>query len=316
MEGQHGLPGLPRIPGIIERILVEEDDVVSLVLGEGADAEEIAARPLDSHDPCVHASQVMPPAEGGAVPGLIRTAGGAKPDVIGPQISWLVWHRSTGYTLRSRLIDWGRTEAETGVGAAPPFNHDRPWAPGSRREKKDETNKERKLRRKLEKKQRKLEQKLGTLEKKRRELKERHRKTAPKTTRKATRRVVAKPKKRTRAPAPRKAGAPSAMRPKRAPRGPSQPSPAALVSAVTTALAQKPPAIEDRGARERDEGDDRAERERGRAADSLAHGAAERGDAAEAHQDRAEDMHRGVLGVAIPPSGSSSTTAPTPLIPR
>ena len=97
---------------------------------------------------------------------------------------------------------------------------------------KIETKKERKLRRKLEKKRLKLAKKLRALEKKLSALGKPPKQVASKARRKVRKPVLAKPKKKARAP-----------------RRPSKPS--ALVSTATAALAQKPATVDDRGARER-----------------------------------------------------------------
>lgn len=135
--------------------------------------------------------------------------------------------------------------------------------------KNDETKKERKLRKKLEKKQRNLEKKLRTLEKKLRELEKRQRErakpaahgarkakpeAAPETARKATKRVVAKPKRKARTAKPKTAPGMARKVAKRAPRKPLPPSPAALVSAVVAVPTQNAAASNDRGARDGDAG--------------------------------------------------------------
>lgn len=135
---------------------------------------------------------------------------------------------------------------------------------------KDETKKERKLRKRLEKKQRKLEKRLRTLDKRLRELEQRRQskraramaaansarmvkpKTAPKTTRKATRHVVAKPKKQTGIAKPKAVPKIARKVTKRAPRKRVPPSPAALVSAIMAVPTQNSAASDDHGAREGD----------------------------------------------------------------
>lgn len=122
---------------------------------------------------------------------------------------------------------------------------------------KDETKKDRRLRKKLEKKQRKFEKKLRSLEVKLRELSERQKgkpervkaaalgapkrksKAAPETTRKATRLVVAKPKKTVRVVKPK-----TALRKTR--------KATALVSAAVAVPIQRAPSGDDHAKRDGD----------------------------------------------------------------